>query len=259
MTIRRPFLAAPALTVLLLTTLTATASATVPPPPPVPVETVRGDIGDVVLTGLDGKLLTSGDGSTQFFVRLPKDSTCPGDSANDQWRVDSFLLPANEDPMDMVYTATGPEPPWTAGRYPLFATSDGLPISAQFLQRNSVVGKPGQILSIPVSSFAMVAENQFPGGEYTLGLICTYFNQPALYWDAGITISAAAADGDPTKLVWTLHPPEGGDHSIAVAGVKGDDTNWLLITTSAATALLLVIGVIRLRRSNRKHSKKETR
>ena len=190
---------------------------------------------------------------------LPQDSTCPGDSANDQWRIDSFLLPAGEDPMDMVYTATGPEPAWTAGRYPLFGQADGLPISAQFLQRNTVVGKPGKILSIAVSSFTMVAQNQFPGGEYTLGMICTYFNQPALYWDAAITISAAPADGDPTKLTWTLHPPEGGEASIAAAGVKDDGTNWLLIVTSGAAALAVVVGLIRLRRNNPTKPTKETR
>ena len=89
---------------------------------------VVGDAGDVVLIGLDGDPISSGDASTRFFVRLPEGAACPGDSVNDQWRVNTFLIPVAQDPLDVLFGSSGPEPPWTSGMYPLFDNSNNLPL-----------------------------------------------------------------------------------------------------------------------------------
>jgi len=159
---------------------------------------VAGDVGDVVLIGLDGDPIRSGDASTRFLVRLPEGSACPGDSANDQWRVNTFLIPAAQDPLDVQFGSSGPEPPWTSGMYPLFDNSTNLPIVFTMLRRNPIAGSPGVIESVPETGFGVVADNQFPGGDYRLGIACSYFAQTTQFWDTELTMSAAP------DVTWTV-------------------------------------------------------
>lgn len=207
----------------------------------VPQDEVLGDIGDVVLIGSDGRALANGDGTTRFFVRLPEAATCPGDSANDQWRANSFLVPVSDDPLELVFGSSGPEPPWTSGRYPLFANDTNLPIVFSLLRRNEAPGSPGLIETIPETSLGVQADNQFPGGSYRVGIACTYFAQTTQYWDAEIEISAAS-EGDPGALTWTLKsglPSPADSTSGSGSGV------WLV---ALLAALFIAVAMIVFRR-----------
>ena len=193
---------------------------------------VAGDVGDVVLIGLDGDPIRSGDASTRFLVRLPEGSACPGDSVNDQWRVNTFLIPAAQDPLDVLFGSSGPEPPWTSGMYPLFDNSTNLPIVFTMLRRNPIAGSPGVIESVPETGFGVVADNQFPGGDYRLGIACSYFAQTTQFWDTELTMSAAP------DVEWSV--------SVATPAPSTDSESssqiwiWLLVAGGVAVLGLVV-------------------
>lgn len=216
----------------------ASASAT---NPTVPDSEVSGDVGDVGLVNMRGETSSSGDGTTQFFVRLPKGASCPGDSANDQWRLHSFLLPEADDPLDIVFDSTGPVPAWSNNRWPLFADDTATPMSSVMLPRNDGPGEAAPVGATPVSSFRVQAENQFPGGRYRLGMACTYFDQTTQYWDTLIDMTAVAADGDPTTLTWTLPDP------VTIGSSSTQSTNALRIVLVVVGAAGLASAFLRRR------------
>lgn len=179
----------------------ASVSFGLPPTNTVDPSRVTGDVGDVVLLAPDGDPLRGGDRSTPFIVRLPEGAACPGDSANDQWRVNTFLIPIEQNPLDVLFGSSGPEPPWTSGMYPLFDNRTNLPIVFSMLRRNPAPGSPGLIESVPETGFSVVSDNQFPGGNYRLGISCQYFAQTTQYWDTELIMSAAP------DVTWELANP----------------------------------------------------
>lgn len=211
-------------------------------PPTVEPGEVRGDIGDVAIIGVDGRALVSGDGSTKFYVRLPEGAACPGDSANDQWRINSFLLPVDDDPLDVQFGSTGPEPPWTADRWPIFADDTRLPIALAMLRRNDAAGDPGLVDATPLVSFGVLVDNDFPGGRYRLGMACSYFAQTTQYWDTEIVMGPG--NGDPAALTWALPNPT------PIATERADSSSFLRVALVAVGVIALGY-VIRSRRSDR--------
>ena len=94
-----------ALTVLIgLSTMSAGVAAARMDPP--------DDAGNVVLVDPEKttKELTSGDTNTEFTFVIPDGASCPGDSAHDDWRVDTFIIPAAE-PVPVQFAAIGPKNP----------------------------------------------------------------------------------------------------------------------------------------------------
>ena len=221
-----------------LVALAASPATTVPPSgPTIPADQVAGRVGDVVLQDTTGHVLRDGDGNTVFLVHLPDGATCPGDSANDQWRWNSFLIPVDEDPMQMIYSSTGPEPPWTEGRYPLFENARQMPMAVQFLRRNPAPGSPALIGAIPQTSFLVIAQNQFPGGHYRLGVACSYFNHTTQFWDVQIDLTAAV-DGHPESLTWSL--PTVTSEQVA-ASKSSSSKSWVLLVVFGAAVLVLFL------------------
>ena len=144
--------------------------------------------------------LTHGSAFTEFSVRLPDNSTCPGDSAHDQWRVQSFIIPADADPVAIRYGAIGPEPPGH-GRYALFML-ETTPFVHQLTRPNPGAGQPGVIQTMPPFNFTVVAGDGIPSGEYRVGAACTYFGKTAKYWDTQIVISGSGVTAG--QLSWRL-------------------------------------------------------
>ena len=161
------------------------------------------DAGAVVVTDAykESKEVNHGGAATEFTVRLPAGASCPGDSANDQWRVQSFIIPAAEDPADIHYGAIGPEPVGD-GRYALFGV-DTTPFVHHLTVRNPAAGQPGVIAPLPPLSFAVVAGEHIPTGTYRMGVACTYFGATALYWETDVVLTEAA-DGSVGKFKWRL-------------------------------------------------------
>lgn len=207
--------------------------------PTVPDSQVAGDVGDARLVQYDGTLVNTGDGTTRFFIVLPDGATCPGDSANDQWRTHTFLVPEDDDVLGLWFGSSGPEPPWEDDRYPMFNVANGLPLAQMMLQRNDVAGRPGVVEQSVETSFAEHAENGIVDGRYRLGTACGYFRQTTQYWDLVVDISVDGS-ATPDGLQWRVVAGEGA----AVPAPPFDTEKWVgraLIAIGALAVLWLVV------------------
>jgi hypothetical protein len=172
----------------------------------------------LVVTPLDGstsagQTLTSGGSATLFSLLLPTGAACTGDSANDGFRVQSYMVPAAVDPNTLTFGAAGPLPSGGLGsatnfRQPLYegVSTTGY-VNAQTANA-SVLGGPGPVVNVPAFNLALYATGDVPPGEYKIGLACTKGTagptQLDKFWNAPITIVAAAAD--PIGIGWTATP-----------------------------------------------------
>lgn len=170
-----------------------------------------------------------------FSLRLPDQSTCPGDSAHDDWRVQTFIVPEDRDPGRLAYSEVSPlfagEP--TALVSPLF-DANGSPFVNQLLGANTEPGKPGHILGFPVMSFTRLADS-FVAGRYRIGVSCTQFRAGERYWDATIEIA-----GSGTERTWKL---VGSPQSFSGAGgTHSSSLRWIGIALAALG--LFALGVL---------------
>lgn len=182
---------------------------------------VDGDAGAIALVSpTSGGELNQGDRETRFVVQLPPAAACPGDSANDDWRVQSFLLPDGTDPLqieyegDVIVGATG---------WPLYG-GDTVPYTNQMTGANERPGQPGLINEPRRMTFAVLDPGTLTDGRYRIGIGCSVGirGQIKRYWDAQIEISGDRAD-DPGAMRWTVveaaAPAEsGGRRGLIVAG-----------------------------------------
>lgn len=212
----------------------ATASATVDDPV---------DAGGVVVVDATdpGRELLTGDSNTVFSLRLPPSATCPGDSANDDWRVQSFVVPDSVDPGALTYGAIRPV---GEGLHALYR-ADTTPFVQVLTGQNAEPGRPGQILAIPPLSFAVFPAGMLPAGRYRIGVACTYFRETARFWD--LTIELVDAPGvQPGGFRWTVagsSPTDDGGSGSGIAGILG------------GLGLAVVVGAVLLgRRRHRAHA-----
>jgi len=157
-----------------------------------------GDVAVVEVTDLSRALLEGGS-ATEFTLRLPSGASCPGDSANDQWRVQSFVVPAADDPGTLYYGSQGPD---GVGRYALYLVSTR-PYVHMLTQQNDRAGQPGRISVPPPLSFGVFPPGTLQPGRYRIGIACTYLRKTAVYWDAEIDLAAAPGDA-PAQLTWRV-------------------------------------------------------
>jgi hypothetical protein len=156
------------------------------------------DEGSVVITTPDGTPLSGGGSATPFTLQLPENATCPGDSANDDWRVQGFMIPTADDPGTIAYGVIGPE----GTQFALFAF-DTRPFAHQLLPVNAGAGQQARIATLPELTFTIFPPGAVPAGPYKVGIACTYFRSTAKYWDAEIVVTDSAAD-EPSQFVWTV-------------------------------------------------------
>lgn len=194
------------------------------------------------------KDLTHGDSDTKFSLRLPAGAACPGDSANDQWRVQSFLIPATDDPGAIHYGVIGPE---GTTQFALYQVNTR-PFTDTFTQPNSAPGHAGSIPAIAELSFAVFPPGTLPDGTYRVGIACTYFRETAMFWDTEIVIESSSKPG---HLTWRLtNAPE-------AAGDSGGSFPWVLAVGVVLIAAAATVVFRRLRHTaderSRTHLSKE--
>jgi hypothetical protein len=201
------------------------------------VQPVRA--GDaVIVDGDDGSAeLTHGQSATQFSLQLPQGAACPGDSANDQWRFQSFMVPASDTPDTLHYNVAGPDGP---GQFALFQVST-TPLVDVLTNQNAGPGEPGVIPALPPLSFAAFPPGVLPAGTYRIGIACTLSRQTADYWDTEIVLTSSPAD-KPSQFVWRL--------ATAPASVKDSppgSSGWILPVGIAVLAVVAVTWFLWLR------------
>jgi len=184
------------------------------------------------------KELDHGNSTTEFSLRLP-DPTCPGDSANDQWKVQTFMVPVGTSVDTLRYGAAGPFDQ-SDNRWALFDTKTDS-YSMQFTLRNPAAGSPGTIPTPPAFDFKVVAQAKVPAGDYTVGLACTLFGKTGKVWSQQITVEYI---GDQFNWRLSTAPPS------VLTSSKSNSVWWVV----GAIALAIVVLVLFLSRVSRRSS-----
>ncbi len=190
---------------------------------------------------------TEGGSRTAFTLQIPDGATCSGDSANDSYRVNSYMVPAAVEPASVTFDGLGPTPlafeDYDTFRQPLFDRESNSYVSAQTADALEP-GLPGPIINIPEFDLAVYEPGDLPAGRYHIGIMCTLFNEVVTIWDTEIVVSDAP-DDEPAQIRWRVADDTGG--------VGGDDTGASapVIAALAAAASGVALLVARTRRRPR--------
>lgn len=157
----------------------------------------RAGSATVVATG--GDTLDQGGSRTPFSLQLPDGAACPGDSANDDYRLQSFVVPAGVDPGGLTYESTKPA---GDGFWALYAvTSDPYVQGLTSVALNP--DDPGIIDGLPAFDFAVFPPGTLAEGVNHIGIACTLLNETVRYWDTEIVLTNTPAD-TPAQLTWVV-------------------------------------------------------
>jgi hypothetical protein len=188
--------------------------------------------GDVVVVDENGAVATEGGSATPFGLRLPSGAACPGDSADESYRVEVFLVPEGTDLGTVVYGELAPE---VEGGSSLWDTNTN--VFDGELTSDAPPGEPGLIVNLPNFSFAVLYPGELAAGDYRIGVACSLFNNTERYWDTSFSITEDASD-QPAQFVWTATPPEGADQIVASASSSTESSG---IGTTGVLVILLVL------------------
>ncbi|HVV38285.1 MAG TPA: hypothetical protein VHC63_16880 [Acidimicrobiales bacterium] len=161
--------------------------------------------GRAVVVGTDFVTpLKGGSSKTEFSLAVPRGAACQGDSADGQYRVQSFLVPAKVDVGTLLFQDLKPQ---ADDSFVLYDPAT-LPYWNTFTDKAGAKGGPGRIIDIPVLSFAVFGEQ--PGllkpGRYHVGIACTRFAKTTRYWSSDILITADPHD-QPAHIAWRVVDP----------------------------------------------------
>lgn len=198
------------------------------------------DAGDaVVVEPADtSQPLERGGSATPFTLRLPTDASCPGDSAHDDYRIQTFIVPAADDPATLEFESTKPV---GDGRWALYQT-DTRPFVQGLTEMNEGPGEPGRIGGLPVFTFAVYPPDLFEDGDYRIGVACTLYGELELFWDTEIVLANDVED-EPGQLRWHV--------AGAAASTSEATPNRTLALALAGVGAAAAVGAVYLRRSDR--------
>lgn len=155
-----------------------------------------------------GAAMSSGTSAQSFTLRLPSGAACGGDSANDGYRVQSYMVPASIDPSTLQFTASGPTIPSnpSAFQQPLYTTGFSPYVDAQTANASPSPG-PGPIINIPDFTHAVWAPGDIAPGAYNIGIACTQGpagpTQMKEFWNVTKTFAANGGDGA-ANVSWSV-------------------------------------------------------
>lgn len=213
---------------------------------------------DLLVVDPMGKALDSGGGLTQFSVELEGEDECPGDSAHDDYRVDSYMVPLEADPTKLDFSGLGPHPPafreYETYQYPLQKTN-GSGFAAELTGQATEAGGPGPIRDIPPFDFHVFVptpgidnwEGGVPAGAYRIGLACTFAGRITNLWETTIEVTDDPTD-EPVGMRWTVTGPQPRELETAPSKPIA------LIAGLVAFALLSAVAAFVLRRPSRRPS-----
>lgn len=155
-------------------------------------------------------LKQSGNSSSpggDFTLRLPSGAACEGDSPNDGYRWQTYMVPSSVDPSTLTFDGNGPLPLGTGAsfRQPLYQPNSN-PIVDQNTAAAITPPGPGPIINIPDATFQYFAPGDIPAGVYNLGIACTLgpagATQMKSFWNVQMTITTDATTGGPAQIHW---------------------------------------------------------
>ena len=185
-------------------------------PPIAQAAALTGPGSAVVVTGEGSSAhRNSGGSATPFSVALPHGATCPGDSADGGYRVQSFIVPATIDPATLIYTSIFPQ------GYHLYSLFDTY--TRSFAQEQTakadVKGGPGQIVNIPTFDFKVIPPGSLQSGRYHIGIACTLLTKTVRYWSVDIILTQSRAD-QPAGFTWRVADPPPEKHLSLLGGIS---------------------------------------
>lgn len=152
--------------------------------------------------------LGSGGSGTAFTLSLPTRAACKGDSANDGFRIQSYMVPSTVDPGLLRFGSVGPQPPGVGPdfRQPLYSVTTDPYVNEQTANADRP-GDPGYIINIAAFNFAAFKPGDIAAGAYNVGIACTRgpasASQVEKFWNTVFTVAIDPAD----KLLgigWTV-------------------------------------------------------
>lgn len=197
-----------------------------------------------------GVPILSGGSATKFYLKVPANASCSGDTASAGYFVQSYMVPAAVDPAGLTFDSNGPIPNGVGAaiRQPLFAGSP-------YLNQNTAVattsGGPGAIADNPVfdfSVFGSLGPSTIPNGTYNIGIACTKGPASATqldkYWNVQMTFTADAND-QPSGIKWAIEAvvPTTTTTSTTVLGTTtttlGSGSTTTTVSSGSTTTTLL--------------------
>jgi len=183
-------------------------------------------------------VLNTGNSDTTFTLRLPAGATCAGDSANDGYRVQSYMVRASVNPSTLQFNAAGPTPGGLGASFsqPLFTTASSAYVNANTANATTPPG-PGPIVNIPDFNMAVFSPGDIPAGAYNLGIACTLgpasATQMKEFWNIPITVTTNVAGGGTAQVSWGVGAVPAAP--TLTAATAGDGTLTAAFTPVAST------------------------
>lgn len=156
-----------------------------------------------------GAPLAAGDSDTDFTLKLPTGAACAGDSANDEWRWQTYIVPQSTDPATLQFGNQSPTNPGTGANFTqALYTNTGSPVTNQQTADKTPPSNTGPIINIPAMDFAVWGPGDIGPGTYNVGIACTKgpasTTQLDRFWNTTMTFTTAASgQGGPARVTWT--------------------------------------------------------
>lgn len=202
-----------------------------------PSAAAGGRVGAAVVVGSDFTTpLDHGNSKTTFSLSLPNGASCPHDSIDGNYRVQSFIVPAAADVMALHWIDVGPQHPHAWG---LFMADTNAWVNEP-TQKAETKGGKGLIVNIPPFVFSSFSPGDIPAGKYKIGVACTLFGKTQQYWSTNVVMRDDPQD-HPAQIAWSVVDPP-ARHASKRGATLG--------LTIAVFGGLLVLGLLVRRRNH---------
>ena len=190
----------------------------------------------VVSPGTSTALATGGS-ATAFSLALPANAACKGDSADDGYRVQSYMVPSSVDPSTLRFGSTGPVPRGTGAsfRQPLYSTSTSPFVNEQTANVDLPTDRAA-IVSVPSFALSVFAQGDIPPGSYNIGLACTKGTGDLVVEDLwNVKLEVATAASDPLGISWTATNASAAGALTQTSGAAGSSGEKSAAPVAAAS------------------------
>ena len=150
----------------------------------------------------------------------------PGRQREHDYRVQTFIVPATDDPGSFEYGLIRPK---GGGRNALYRI--GSAYANEMTGQNSGPGEPGEIVTLPPLTFAAFPPEWIPPGRYRFGVACTLRAQTTRYWDGELVMSEAP-EVQPGQRRWTVIPP-----SDPLDASSSSGSTWILVAVESVPSV----------------------